>query len=91
MENIAVITVLGKDRKGIIAAISQKLAEGGANILDISQTILRGMFTMTMMVDCSDLGIGFDEMRASLAALGSEMGIEVRMQRKEIFEAMHRL
>ena len=91
MEKRAIITVLGRDRIGIIAAVSGALARGHANILDINQTILQDMFTMAMLVDYSQMEPGFDEMRQQLAELGDEMGIEIRMQRKEIFDAMHRV
>lgn len=91
MEKRAIITVLGRDKIGIIAAVSGALAQGNANILDINQTIIKDMFTMAMLVDYSQMEPSFDDMRQQLAALGEEMGIEIRMQRKEIFDAMHRV
>ncbi|HIU46290.1 MAG TPA: ACT domain-containing protein [Candidatus Fimadaptatus faecigallinarum] len=91
MEKRAIITVLGRDKIGIIAAVSGALAQGHANILDINQTIIQDMFTMAMLVDYSQMEPSFDDMRQQLAALGEEMGIEIRMQRKEIFDAMHRV
>ncbi len=91
MEKRAIITVLGRDRIGIIAAVSGALAQGHANILDINQTIIQDMFTMAMLVDYSQMAPSFDEMRRQLAELGEQMGIEIRMQRKEIFDAMHRV
>ena len=91
MEKQAIITVLGRDKIGIIAAVSGALAQGHANILDINQTIIQDMFTMAMLVDYSQMEPSFDDMRQQLAALGEEMGIEIRMQRKEIFDAMHRV
>ena len=91
MEKRAIITVLGRDKIGIIAAVSGALAQGHANILDINQTIIQDMFTMAMLVDYSQMEPSFDDMRRQLAALGEEMGIEIRMQRKEIFDAMHRV
>ena len=91
MEKRALITVLGRDKIGIIAAVSGALAQGHANILDINQTIIQDMFTMAMLVDYSQMEPSFDDMRQQLAALGEEMGIEIRMQRKEIFDAMHRV
>ena len=87
MEKRAIITVLGRDHTGIIAAVSGMLSEGKANILDINQTILQDLFTMAMLVDYSR----FEEMLASLTRLGEELGVEIRMQRKEIFDAMHRI
>ena len=91
MEIRAILTVLGRDKIGIIAAVSGALAQGHANILDINQTIIQDMFTMAMLVDYSQMEPSFDDMRQQLAALGEEMGIEIRMQRKEIFDAMHRV
>ena len=91
MEKRAISTVLGRDKIGIIAAVSGALAQGHANILDINQTIIQDMFTMAMLVDYSQMEPSFDDMRQQLAALGEEMGIEIRMQRKEIFDAMHRV
>lgn len=91
MEKRAIITVLGRDRIGIIAAVSGALAQGHANILDINQTIIQDMFTMAMLVDYSQMEPSFDEMRRQLAELGEQLGIEIRMQRKEIFDAMHRV
>ena len=82
---------MGRDKIGIIAAVSGALAQGHANILDINQTIIQDMFTMAMLVDYSQMEPSFDDMRQQLAALGEEMGIEIRMQRKEIFDAMHRV
>lgn len=91
MEKRAIITVLGRDHTGIIAAVSGMLSEGKANILDINQTILQDMFTMAMLVDYSRMEPSFEEMLASLTKLGEELGVEIRMQRKEIFDAMHRI
>lgn len=91
MEKRAVITVLGCDREGIIAAISGALAKGHVNILDINQTIIQDMFTMAILVDYARMEPDFDTMRRRLAELGESMGIEIRMQRKEIFDAMHRV
>ena len=85
----AIVTVVGQDRVGIIAAICIKLAEFNVNILDISQTILQGAFTMVMAVDVSAATASFGELGAALEELGSEMGLSIRIQREEIFNAMH--
>jgi len=85
----AVITVLGKDRTGIIAAVSGLLYQEGVNILDISQTILQGSFTMVMAVDIGAATAPFGELSAALSDLGGEMGLSIRIQREEIFNAMH--
>ncbi len=87
----AVVTVAGTDKVGIIAAATGKLAELNVNILDITQTILSGYFTMVMMVDLSAMTCGFDEITGALNVLGERLGLEIRMQRSEIFDAMHRL
>ncbi len=87
----AIITVLGADREGIIAQISGILFEHGINILDISQTILSTYFTMVMLVDLSKMKVSYKEMTDLLHATGEKMGMEIRMQRSEIFDAMHRV
>jgi len=85
----AIVTVIGKDRVGIIAAVTVKLAECGVNVLDISQTIMQGNFTMVMMVDCSKCKLDFGSLSESLDALGQEMELSIKIQRTEIFDAMH--
>lgn len=87
----AVVTVMGKDKTGIIAKTSTLLAENGVNILDIAQTILQDIFTMTMMVDIENCKIGFDELAAKLDELGREIGLEIRIQHSDIFNSMHRI
>ena len=87
----ASISVLGGDRPGIIAEISGCLYRHNLNILDITQTILSGYFTMVMMVDLAGMNVSYAEMTAALNELGEKLGLEIRMQRSEIFDAMHRL
>lgn len=87
----AIVTVIGEDRVGIIATVCGRLADLNVNILDISQTILKGNFTMVMAVDAGRADVGFEELGASLSALGQEMGLSIRVQREEIFDAMHRI
>ena len=91
MEKQAIITVLGRDRVGIIAAVSAELAKGDVNILDINQTILGDTFTMVMLVDYSAMKIEFSAMKDNLDELSKQLGVEIRMQRKAIFDAMHRI
>lgn len=91
MEKQAIITVLGRDRVGIIAAVSAELAKGDVNILDINQTILGDTFTMVMLVDYSAMKIEFSAMKDNLDKLSDQLGVEIRMQRKAIFDAMHRI
>lgn len=85
----AVITVIGKDRKGIIAGISTELAGAGINILDISQTILQEYFTMIMLVDLTGASAAFPEIRKRLSRKGEDLGVQVTIQREDIFNAMH--
>ena len=87
----AIITVLGNDKPGIIAETSGCLYRYNINILDITQTILSGYFTMVMVVDLSGMNCRFDEIIDELNRLGEKLGLEIRMQRSEIFDAMHRL
>lgn len=87
----AVVTAVGRDRKGIIAHVSKVLYEQNINILDISQTIIDGFFNMLMIVDISDPSCTFIELQENLTRLGSELGVEIRIQKSEIFEAMHQI
>ena len=87
----AIVTVIGKDKVGIIAAVCIKLAEMNVNVLDISQTILYGKFTMVMAVDAANANVGFEELAAQLRELGEGMELSIRIQREEIFDAMHRI
>jgi ACT domain-containing protein len=86
-----VITVLGKDRVGIIAAVSGALAANGVNILDISQTILQDYFTMIMLAQMPAEGLAIRELAATLDEVGESLGVQVRVQSEEIFTAMHRV
>ena len=87
----AIVTVVGQDKVGIIAAVCALLAEHNVNILDISQTILQGSFTMVMAVDLGGDQVALGELRQKLQTLGEEMGITIHIQREEIFDAMHRI
>ena len=88
-KNTAVVTVVGNDTVGIIARVSAALAKNEANILDISQTVLSGMFNMIMIVDISLSR--FAQLSDELEELGRELGLQIRIQRSEIFDAMHRI
>lgn len=90
-KNRAIITVLGSDRSGIVAAVAGALAEHDANILDISQTILQGIFTMTMLVDLGDADVVFAELQEQLTTLSKRLGVQITMQREEVFNFMYRL
>ncbi len=86
-----IVTVLGKDTVGIIAKVCTYLAENGINILDISQTIVQGYFNMMMIVDVTEKDTQFTKICDDLEKLGKEIGVNIRCQREEIFEKMHRL
>lgn len=85
----AVVSVLGADRSGIVAKVATLLAEQNVNILDISQTILQGLFTMTMLVDLQ--GSDFGTIHDGLEALSKELGVQVTIQREDVFKFMYRL
>ena len=87
----AVVTVVGKDRTGIIARVSGYLAEKEINILDISQTIMGETFTMIMMVDTSLSEKSFDELNSGLNKVGEELGVNIIIQNQKLFSAMHRI
>ncbi len=87
----SIITVLGKDRVGIIADICTILAKNNINILDISQTILQEFFTMIMVVDTSKCEMDFVELSKLLTSHGEDIGLSIRIQREDIFNAMHRI
>ncbi|MBE7001602.1 MAG: ACT domain-containing protein [Ruminococcaceae bacterium] len=87
----AILTVVGKDRVGIIAAVCVDLAKYNVNVLDISQTVMQGYFTMMMVVDVSGSNCPLTELAQKLEEKGKEMGLSIRLQREEIFEAMHRV
>ena len=86
-----IISVVGKDTVGIIAKICTYLSNNQVNVLDISQTILSGFFTMMMIVDISGSDKSFEELQKELLQIGEEIGVDVKCQREEIFEMMHRV
>ena len=87
----AIITVLGKDQVGIIAGVSSLLAKWNVNVLDISQTILQENFTMVMLVDTSACTVSFGDLADQMTALGKDMDMDIRAQREDTFQAMHRI
>ena len=89
--NRTIITVIGKDTKGIIAKVCTFLAENNDNILDISQTIVQEYFNMMMIVDMTKMQKPFVEAADELAKLGEGIGVQVKCQREEIFDVMHRI
>ncbi len=87
----AIVTVIGKDTVGIIARVCTNLAQMQVNILDISQTVMQEYFTMIMLVDTSSSTVHFGELEQQLKQTGEDMGLSVRIQREDIFNAMHRI
>ena len=87
----AVITVVGKDRTGIIASISQKLSDHKVNIQDISQNVMDEMFAMVMFVDITACTVSFDALCAELDGVGEQPGMKIHCMHEDIFNAMHRI
>ena len=87
----AIVTVVGKDQVGIIAGVCNTLAASNINVLDISQTIMEGYFTMMMVVDLTLCREPFDKLRAALREYGEGRALSIRIQREDIFDAMHKL
>ena len=87
----AIVTVIGKDQVGIIAGVCTTLAEYQVNVLDISQTVMNDYFTMMMVVDTEQCAQPFDTLSAALADYGQNRGLSVRIQREDIFNAMHKI
>lgn len=87
----AIVSVFAKDAKGITAYVAALLAEREINILDISQTLMQEFFAMIMLVDLSDCTEPFDELARGLKDKGEERGLDIHIQRQDIFDAMHRI
>ena len=87
----AVVTVVGKDTVGIIASVCTELANCNVNVLDISQTVMQGYFTMMMVVDVSAANLPVAQLAQHLEEKGKAMGLSIRLQREDIFDAMHRV
>jgi ACT domain-containing protein len=87
----AVVTVIGKDKPGIIAGVSNTLAEHHINILDVSQTIMSDIFTMSMLINLEKLDEEYNKLQDDLNGLGKQLNVEIHMQREEIFNAMSRV
>ena len=91
MKTRAILSVLGEDRVGIVAAIATALAENGVNIEDIRQTILSGIFSMTMLVTVDEETHAFEDVQARLAEVAETLGMQVTLQREDVFRFMHRV
>jgi ACT domain-containing protein len=86
-----VVTTLGADRSGIVAAVATKLAENDANILEISQSILDGIFTMSMIVELDETKTSFKKLSDELTSLNDQLGVQVQAQREDVFKFMYRI
>lgn len=87
----AIVTVVGKDRVGIMAGVCTELAKYNVNVLDISQTVMQGYFTMMMVTGVEQISVPLAELVDRMEQLGKDMGLSIRVQREDIFEAMHRI
>ncbi|PKQ20455.1 MAG: ACT domain-containing protein [Actinobacteria bacterium HGW-Actinobacteria-6] len=91
MKTKAILSVLGEDRVGIVAGVSGALAEAGVNIEDIRQTILSGVFSMTMLVTVDEDAESFEAVQARLATVAEKIGMQITLQREDVFRFMHRV
>ena len=87
----AVVSVMGKDKIGILAMIANECANASINILDVSQTIVDGMFTMTMSVDFSSMSESLDTFSTHMEEMGKEKGLVIRVMHQDIFDSMHKI
>jgi len=87
----AVLTVIGRDKVGIVAGVSQTLAELKFNIVDMRQTIMQDNFTMMLMCELPATTIDFEQVRGRLNELGQQLGVQIRIQREEIFDTMYKI
>ena len=91
MQTRAIVSVLGDDRVGIVAAVATTLAEAGANIEDIRQSIVGGIFSMTMLTTIEEDVTAFDDVQRMLNEVGERLGVQVTLQREDVFRYMHRI
>ena len=87
----AVITVVGKDTVGILAKVSALCAKKGANIIDVTQTVMQDLFCMIMLCETAEMSAGFSEFVDEAEALGKEMGLRIHVMHEDIFNSMHRI
>lgn len=91
MRTPAILSVLGEDRVGIVAAVSAVLAESHANIEDIRQSIIGGIFSMTMLVTVDEEDSSFEALQERLNTIAAELGLQITLQREDVFRYMHRI
>jgi len=87
----AVITVIGKDTVGILAGISGECAKHGANVIEVTQSVMQDMFAMIMMVDISECNVPFKELSEGLNKIGEQFGVKVHVTHEELFNTMYRV
>jgi len=87
----AVITVLGKDCVGILSKVSTACADAGANIIEVTQSVLQDMFAMIMLADISSTTVPFDELAAKLELLGDDNHLKIHVMHEDIFNSMHKI
>ncbi len=87
----AIVTVIGKDKAGIISKVSTELANNNVNIEDISQTIVQGNFTMLMLCNLANAKLSLKELKVALETLGEQIGVSIHIQHEDIFNAMHKI
>lgn len=87
----AIITVIGKDKSGIIAKVSTKLADNDINIEDISQTIMQDYFTMVMLTEISNSKLSFTDLVDEMKKIGQDIGVDIYVQHEDIFNTMHKI
>lgn len=87
----AVVTVLGNDRIGILARIATACAECNANVMEVTQSVLQNMFTMTMLVDITALNVDLQVFNERVQKVGEEMGLSTHVMHEDIFNSMHRI
>lgn len=86
-----IITIIGKDKVGIIAGISTLLAKNNVNIFDINQTVMREYFTMIMLVDLNNMKTDFTDLQKQLECKADELGMDIKIQREDIFDKMYEI
>jgi len=91
MKDKVIVTVVGKDKVGIIAGVTAALARAGVNILDISQTIMQDFFTMIMICDMAQATMGLSELKSVMEEEGNKIGVKITVQHEEVFQFMHRI
>lgn len=87
----AIVTVVGRDTVGILARVSAVCAEHNANIIDVSQSVMKELFTMVMLVDISKINSSFAELQNALCELGDKIGMKIHVMHEDIFNSMHHI